>query len=285
MSRIVYLNGQYIAEEDAKISVFDRGFLFADGVYEGLAIIEGKLVDFDAHIMRLHRSLDEMRIKEACSDADILTIFRALIEKNNIKEGFMYLQITRGIADRDFVYPDDATPSTLFAFTQEKNLIDTPLARTGAKIITLEDQRWSRRDLKTIQLVSQSMAKMEAKRNGADDAWLVDGIWVNEGTASNAFIITHSDIIVTRDLSNKILHGITRAAILAVAKTLNLKIEERPFTIEEAINAKEAFITGSSSLVCPVVEINGQPIGTGKPEEIVKTIRSRYIDLMKKHST
>ncbi len=278
MSRTVYINGEYVAEEDAKISVFDRGFLFADGVYEGTAVLEGKLVDFEAHVARIYRSLNEIDIKPAYSNDELLKIHRELISRNNVQEGFMYMQITRGVADREFLYSDDMR-SSLLVFTQSKNLVDSPLAKHGAKIITVEDQRWGRRDIKSIQLISQSMAKNEAHRKRVDDAWLVSEGWVNEGVASNAYIITQDNVIVTRHLSNEILHGITRTAILKCAKKLNLIVEERPFSIEEAINAKEAFLTGSASLVCPVVEIDGQKIGSGKPGEVVAEIRDNYLKL------
>lgn len=284
MSRTVYLNGSYVAEEDAKVSVFDRGFLFADGVYEVTTVLDGKLISFNEHLTRLHRSLNELDMNDACSDDELLNIHRELVKVNNVKEGLVYLQVTRGVAERDFFYPDSNTPPSLFLFTQDKSLINAPLAQRGAKVITVEDQRWSRRDIKSIQLLSQSMAKMEAKQNGADDAWFVTDGLINEATSSNAYIITHDNIIVTRHLSNQILHGITRETILKVANNLDLRVEERPFTIEEAISAKEAFMTGSASLVCPVVEINGHPISKRKPEKIVKEIRDTYIELAKKQS-
>ena len=285
MSRTVYLNGHYVAEEDAKVSAFDRGFLFADGVYEVTSVLEGKLVSFEAHLTRLHRSLDELDMNDACSDDELLNIHRELVRINHVKEGLVYLQVTRGVAERDFIYPSADIQPSIFLFTQGKTLIDTPLTQRGAKVITVEDQRWSRRDIKSIQLLSQSMAKMEAKRKDADDAWFVTDGLINEATASNAYIITHNNVIVTRHLSNQILHGITREAILKVAKDLDLQVEERPFTIEEAINAKEAFMTGSASLVCPVVSINGHQIGTGKPEKVVKNIRKVYIALAQKDAT
>lgn len=284
MSRTVYLNGQYIAEENAKISIFDRGFLFADAVYEVTSVLEGKLVDFEAHLVRLNRSLSEINMKAAFSDEELLNIHHKLIETNNLKEGLVYMQVTRGVAERDFLYPTDDTPPTILLFTQSKSLIDVPIAKHGARIITVEDLRWGRRDIKSTQLMYSSMAKMEAHNRGVDDAWFVDGDWINEGTASNAYIVTQGNVIVTRNLSNKILHGITRSAILKCAKDLKLAIEERPFTIEEAKNAKEAFLTGSASLICPVVEIDGQKIGTGKPEGIVNNLRETYLLLARKYS-
>ena len=279
VSRTVYLNGEFIAEEDAKISVFDRGFLFADGVYEVTTVIQGKMIDFDSHLIRLRRSLNEIDMMPACSDQELLTIHRELIKLNSLKEGLIYMQVTRGVADRDFHFPDQDTKPSIVLFTQSRNIVDTHLARNGAKVITVDDLRWGRRDIKTVQLLYPSMAKMEAKNRGADDAWFVANGFVNEATASNTYIITDDNQIITRHLSNTILHGITRQAILKCAKRLNLTVEERPFSIEEALSAKEAFSTGSSSLVQPVIEIDGHKIGTGQPGEITKKIRETYLEI------
>ncbi len=277
MSRVVYVNGEYLAEEDAKVSVFDRGFLFADGIYEVTTVFDGKLVDFNSHIIRLKRSLDEIDMKPACSNEELLNIHRQLVNKNNLDEGFVYLQVTRGVADRDFLYPDDKTPTTLVVFTQKKAIIKQPLIERGAKIITVEDLRWGRRDVKTIQLLFSSMAKMQAKSEGVDDAWFVSDGMINEGTSNNAFILTQNNVIVTRHLSNEILHGITRVAVLKCAKALNLTVEERPFTIGEAQKAKEAFVSSSTLCICPVIEIDGQTIGDGKPGAISQQIRENYV--------
>jgi D-alanine transaminase len=277
MSRVVYVNGEYLAEEDAKVSVFDRGFLFADGVYEVTTVFDGKLVDFHSHIIRLKRSLDEIDMKPACSNEELLNIHRQLVNKNDLDEGFVYLQVTRGVADRDFLYPDDKTPTTLVVFTQKKNIIKQPLVERGAKIITVEDLRWGRRDVKTIQLLFSSMAKMQAKSEGVDDAWFVSDGMINEGTSNNAFILTQNNVIVTRHLSNEILPGITRVAVLKCAKALNLTVEERPFTIEEAQKAKEAFVSSSTLCICPVIEIDGVTIGDGKPGAVSQQIREAYL--------
>jgi len=277
MSRVVYVNGEYLAEEDAKVSVFDRGFLFADGVYEVTTVIDGKLIDFNSHTLRLKRSLNEIEMKPACSDEELLHIHKKLIKENDLDEGFIYLQITRGVADRDFAYPDDNVPSTLLVFTKKQGIVNQPLVERGAKIITVEDLRWGRRDIKTVQLLFSSMAKMQAKAQGADDAWLVNEGQINEGTSSNAYIVTQDNVIVTRHLSNKILHGITRVAILKCAKALNLKVEERPFTIEEAQNAKEAFISASTLCICPVIEVDGKTIGDGKIGSVTKQVRETYL--------
>ena len=229
MSRVVYVNGEFLAEEDAKVSIFDRGFLFADGVYEVTVVLESKLVSFDLHMIRLKRSLNEIGMKAPCSDEELLSIHRQLIKKNDLEEGFIYLQVTRGVADRSFDYPDNNVPSTLIMFTKKQDIIKQALISRGAKLITVEDMRWGRRDIKTIQLLFSSMAKMEAKKNGADDAWLVTDGLVNEGTSNNAFIVTHDDVIVTRHLSHKILHGITRITVLKCAEKFQFKNRRKTF--------------------------------------------------------
>jgi len=282
MSRTVYLNGKYLPEEDAKVSVFDRGFLFADGIYEVTTVLEGKLIDFHGHITRLHRSLNELDMQEACSDEELLNIHRELVKANNLQEGLIYTQITRGVADRNFLYPEKTTKSTLVLFTQQIDLEDSIGAKNGLRIITVDDLRWGRRDIKTVQLLYPSMAKMEAKRKGVDDAWLVSDGMVNEGTSNNAYILTQDNIIVTHHLSNDILHGITRKALLKCAEKLNLSVEERPFSIKEAKKAKEAFITSATTAVTPVIEIDGQAIGTGKPSSVVAHLRNIYFEEARK---
>lgn len=281
MSRTVYVNGAYVAEEDAKISIFDRGFLFADGVYEVTSVLGGKLVDFDGHCKRLARSLSELDMEPPVSDEELLAIHRKLVAENDVTEGLVYLQVTRGAADRDFVYPQDATPS-LVMFTQKKSLVETSAAENGLKVISVPDIRWGRRDIKTVQLLAPSMGKMMAKAEGCDDAWMVEDGYVTEGTSNNAYIVTKDGTIVTRNLSNAILHGITRAAVLQMAAEAQMKIEERPFTIEEAKNAAEAFVTAASTFVCPVVEIDGATIGSGTPGRIAQRLREIYIDQSQK---
>jgi len=277
MERTVYVNGDYVPESEARISVFDRGFLFADGVYEVTSVLNGKLVDFDGHLRRLHRSLGELKMAMPCSDGELLEIHRALVEKNAVSEGLVYLQITRGAADRDFAFPDQATP-TLILFTQARSVIDSPLAKRGARVITVEDLRWGRRDIKTVQLLYPSMAKMMAKESGVDDAWLVKDGTVTEGTSNNAYIVTQDGTIVTRDLSSDILAGITRAAVLKCARELQMKVEERPFTVEEALKAREAFSTSATGFVCPVVEIDGTAVGDGQPGPVAMRLRQAYIE-------
>jgi len=277
MSRTVYVNGEFVAEEDAKISVFDRGFLFADGVYEVTSVLDGKLIDFDGHCKRLARSLTELDMDAPVDDAELLQIHRDLIAGNSLVEGVIYLQVTRGAADRDFVYPTDAKPS-LVLFTQEKSLVDAASAKTGIKVISVPDMRWGRRDIKTVQLLAPSMSKMAAKAEGADDAWMVEDGFVTEGTSNNAYIVKSDGTIVTRHLTNEILHGITRAAVLRLAAESQMKIEERAFTVEEAQGAAEAFVTAASTFVCPVVSIDGKPIGAGVPGPVALRLREIYIE-------
>ena len=280
MSRTVYLNGAYVPEEDAKISIFDRGFLMADGVYEVTSVIDGKLIDFDGHTTRLDRSLRELDMENPISRDDLLEAHRELVRLNAINEGLVYLQITRGAPnDRDFVFPDpDETPQTIVMFTQNKpGLAENPTAKKGIKIISIEDIRWGRRDIKTVQLLYPSMGKMMAKKQGADDAWMVEDGAVTEGTSNNAYIVKEGKII-TRALSNDILHGITRAAVLRFAQEAQMEVIERDFTIAEAQEADEAFITSASTFVMPVVEIDSQPLGTGTPGPLVTRLREIYLE-------
>jgi D-alanine transaminase len=281
MTRTVYVNGQYLPEDQATVSIFDRGFLFADGVYEVTSVLDGKLIDFAGHAKRLQRSLDELQMANPVTEEELLEIHRELVRVNGIEEGLIYLQITRGSADRDFAYPKDAAP-TIVLFTQAKpGLADAPAAKTGIKVISIEDQRWGRRDIKTVQLLYPSMGKMMAKAAGADDAWMVEDGQVTEGTSNNAYIVK-GNTIVTRHLGTEILHGITRAAVLRFAREAQMTVEERPFTVDEAKAADEAFITSASSFVMPVVEMDGQPIGTGQPGTVTARLREIYLDEMRK---
>lgn len=280
MARIVYVNGKYVDEKNAKISVFDRGFLMADGVYEVTTVMDGKLIDFEGHMKRLSRSLHELEMKAPCSDDELLSIHRELIKRNKITEGLVYLQVTRGVAERDFEYPMDTKP-TLVLFTQSKKIVDSISAKRGLKVISIDDLRWERRDIKTIQLLYPSMGKMMAKAAGCDDAWLVEDGFVTEGTSNNAYIVKDG-VIITRQLGNEVLSGITRNAILRFAKEAQMKVEERCFTIIEAQNSDEAFISSASTFVTPVVEIDGVAIGSGSVGPITTRLREIYIEEMRK---
>lgn len=282
--RTVYLNGQYLPENEAQVSIFDRGFLMADGVYEVTSVLDGKLIDFDGHAKRLQRSLSELDMQKPAEFDDLLEIHRELVRLNGITEGMIYLQITRGApGDRDFVYPDpETTRPTLVLFTQNKpGLADSPAAKTGIKVISLEDSRWARRDIKTVQLLYPSMAKMAAKAAGKDDAWMVEDGHVTEGSSNNAYIVK-GNTIITRHLGNEILHGITRAAVLRFAREAQMQVEERSFTIAEAQDADEAFITSASTFVMPVVEVDEKAIGTGKPGPIAARLREIYLEESRK---
>ena len=283
MTRTVYVNGTYVPDTEARVSVFDRAFLMADGVYEVTSVIDGKLVDFDGHAKRLERSLSELDMNCPVTMDELLAIHRELIARNNLENGGVYLQITRGApADRDFAWPDpETTPSGIVLFTFAKDLVNSPAAKTGIKVISIEDIRWGRRDIKTVQLLYPSMGKMMAKKAGCDDAWMVEDGYVTEGTSNNAYFVKGNKI-VTRGLSNDILHGITRAAVLRFAAEAQFEVEERLFTIEEAQQADEAFITSATTFVQPVVEIDGAKIGDGVPGKVAARLREIYIEESRK---
>ena len=276
MSRIVYVNGKYLPEEEASISIFDRGFLMADAVYEVTSVLDGKLLEFEGHLKRLKRSLSELDIPEPSVFKDLLEIHRKLVNDNQVEQGGVYLQVTRGVADRDFVYPKDVEP-TLVIFTQSKDILGSPLVNSGMKVISIDDLRWGRRDIKTVQLLYPSMGKMMAKAADCDDAWMVEDGYVTEGTSNNAYIVVGNKII-TRELSNDILHGITRASVLRYAKEAQMIVEERSFSVDEVKSADEAFITSASTFVMPVVEFDGVLIGAGKPGNVSKRLREIYIE-------
>ena len=283
MSRIVHVNGQYLPEAEAVVSVFDRGFLMADGVYEVTSVLGGKLIDFEGHCVRLSRSLAELQMTNPHTDAEWLDLFRAIVAKNEVIDGMVYLQVTRGNpGDRDFAYPGPEVTPTVVMFTQSKlGLAENPVAKVGWKVISMPDLRWGRRDIKTVQLLYPSMAKMAAKAAHVDDAWFVEDGAVTEGTSNNAYIVKGNRII-TRHLSEDILHGITRAAVLRFAREAQMVVEERPFTIAEAKDADEAFITSASAFVMPVVEVDGVKVGKGTPGPVAARMREIYLEEMRK---
>ncbi len=277
--RTVYVNGDYLPEDEAKVSVFDRGFLMSDGVYEVTSVLGGKLIDFGGHVKRLERSLSELNMRQPDAMGDLLAIHREMVARNDITDGLIYLQVTRGNpGDRDFHYPPADTMPTLVLFTQSKpGLATSPLAQRGARVISVPDMRWGRRDIKTVQLLYPSMAKMMAQEAGADDAWMVQDGHVTEGTSNNAYIVKDGRII-TRALSHDILHGITRAAVLRFASEAQMDIEERSFTLIEATQADEAFFTSASGFVTPVVEIDGIALGDGMPGPVATRLREVYLE-------
>lgn len=277
MSRTVYVNGSFVPEADAKVSIFDRAFLFADGVYEVTAVLAGRPLDLDAHLARLDRSLAEMQITPPLSHAELRALHEELIARNEVNEGIVYLEITRGAADRDFLYPE-GVPPTVVAFTQSRPLLAHPYAATGVKVITIPDLRWKRRDIKSTALLPQVMGKQQAKLRGAYEAWMVENGFVTEGTSSTAFIIDAEGRLRTQPLGHHILPGVTRRAVFRLAEAQGLTIEERPFTVAEALGAREAFLTAASAFVLPVVQIDDVPIGGGKPGPIARDLRRLYTD-------
>jgi D-alanine transaminase len=277
MPRIVYVNGSFVPEADAKISVFDRAFLFADGVYEVTAVVAGQPLDLEGHLRRLDRSLAEMQIDPPLTHAEWRDLHAELIARNEVDEGIVYLEVTRGVADRDFLFPEGATP-TVVAFTQSRKLLDNPYAMTGVKVITIPDLRWKRRDIKSTSLLAQTMGKQQAKLRRAYEAWMVEDGVVTEGTSSTAFILDAAGVVRTQPLGHHILPGVTRRAVLRLAETKGLAVEERPFTVAEAKQAREAFMSAASAFVLPVVEIDGAAIADGRPGPVAREFRRLYIE-------
>lgn len=278
---IAYVNGQFVSEEHASVSVFDRGFLFADAVYEVTAVLNGRLIDFKNHIVRLQRSCRELQLTVPLSEDELLAIHQQLIEKNQLREGLVYLQLTRGnTGQRSFLFPDKTIPPTLVIFSQSATIIDNPKAKAGIRVVSFEDIRWKRCDIKTVALLSASLAKEYAHSQGADDALFVKNGLITEGSSSNFFIVTQDNQIKTHALTHEILPGITRQAIITLAREQQLVIDEQPFSIEEALLAKEAFMTSATSLVYPVVELDGQKIGQGAPGQMALRLREIYLQTM-----
>lgn len=274
--RTVYVNGKFLPEDQAMISVFDRGFVFGDAVYEVATVLDGKLVDNASHLARLERSLEELDMPAPLALSDIPAIQHELVARNSVEQGLVYLQISRGAADREFEFPAYAQPS-LVMYTQAKDLLTAPKITKGLQVITLEDIRWKRRDIKTVNLLAPVLAKQAAIEAGANDAWMVEDGYVTEGSSNNAFIVTQHNQIITRQLGHEILHGITRKAVMSLAQSDGLDVVERAFTPQEAYDAKEAFITSASAFVMPVVRIDDYDIGDGKPGPLTQKLRARYI--------
>jgi len=278
LKRIVYANGSFVREDLANISIFDRGFLFADAIYEVTGVIDSKLVDNEKHLNRLRDSLKFMNIDLMITNNEIESIQKALIEKNDLDNGIIYLQISRGSEDRDFLYSENIEP-TVVMFTQRKNFFKDIKALKGISVITQEDSRWKYKDIKTTSLLGSVLAKNEAERKGADDSWYTKDGFVTEGAASNVFIVNKKKVIKTHPLSSDILPGTTRSTVFEIAKLLDLTVKEVPFSVDEAIDSKEAFITGAGTLVVPVIKINQSVIGDGQPGEITNAIREKYLSI------
>lgn len=278
MSRIVYVNGTYFAQEDARVSVFDRGFLFGDGVYEVIPVLNGRIVEMAHAIERLNRSLGEIGMAWPCSQDAFKAVLEDLRQRNQLQEGYVYLQVTRGVAERDFAFPA-SIPSSFVAWTAVKKLIDNPLAATGVKVVTVPDLRWKRRDIKSINLLAQCIAKQEAASRGAFEGWMTEDGVVTEGASSSAYIVKDNTII-TRALSNAILPGIRRKVILKMASEHKMALVERSFTVAEALAADEAFMSSATTLVMPIVEIDGKPVAAGTPGPVTQKLRAMYVEMI-----
>jgi D-alanine transaminase len=282
---IAYVNGDFVPLSEAKVSVLDRGFLFADGIYEVSAVLDGKLIDNDSHLARLERSVGEIKLALPETIARIKDIQHELIARNQLKDGLVYIQVTRGAdTGRDFAFPKGIKP-TLMMFTSVKDIVNAASAKTGIGVITVPDIRWERRDIKSVALLAQVLAKQAAAEAGAGEAWMIQDGAVTEGGSSSAFILTQNDVLVTRQNSTAILPGCTRKAVVKLAEERQLRVEERAFTVEEALKAKEAFITSASSFVQPVVKIDGKVVSDGKPGPMATRLREIYIEFARATAT
>jgi len=278
MSRIVYVNGNFLPEAEATISIFDRGFVFGDGVYEVVPVIRGRLADRDYFLQRLSRSLDELGIAWPCSKQEYQQALEQLVARNALEEGIIYTQVTRGTADRQFTFPPDTT-ATMTAFTQVMPLLDNPAAANGVSVVTTGEIRWLRRDIKSLNLLAQVLAKQYAADKDAGEAWMIEDGFVTEGASSSAYIVKDSTVI-TRPLSNRILPGIRRRRLLELAEAAGIACEERRFNLEEALAADEAFISSATTILHPVVSIDGKPVGNGKPGPLSRRLRQLYVNHM-----
>ena len=275
LNRIAWLNGHFLPLEDAKVSIQDRGFLFGDGIYEVTAVVDGRLVDYEPHAERLKRSLGEINLALPVQYETLHYLHREIADRNMMREGLIYMQVTRGVAERDFTFPKDV-PSTLALFTQEKSLVDNPAANIGIRVKTVPDLRWLRCDIKSVSLLAQVLAKQAAAEAGCQEAWMLDGNMVTEGASSTAFIVNRGELI-SRPLSQAVLPGITRQSILKLAAQTGLEFVERAFSLSEALVAAEAFLTSAGTFVMPVVEIDGMRIGTGAPGVNTRRLREIYV--------
>lgn len=278
MSRVIYVNGRYQPYHSAAVHVEDRGFQFADGVYEVIEVLAGKLVDAPRHLDRLERSLGELSMPAPASRGALIVIIAETLKRNRVTDGIVYIQVTRGAGPRDFAFPPAGTPPTLVVIARRQSQSKiAATAQTGIRVITRPDNRWGRCDIKTVMLLPASLAKEKAKESGAKEAWLVDGEGkVTEGASSNAWIVTGDGRLVTRPASHDILRGVTRTTLIDLLQREGLTLEERAFTIAEAKAAREAFITSATSIVTPVVSIDGQPVGNGAPGILSLRLRAAF---------
>ena len=278
MSRIAYVNGRYLPQQAATVHVEDRGYQFSDGVYEVCEVRGGRTIDQRRHLARLKRSLDELRIDMPMSEAALATVMRECVRRNRVRDGLIYLQITRGVARRDHAFPPPGTrPSVVITAHALDVVANERIAADGVAVITVPDNRWQRVDIKSISLLPNVLAKQAARERGAKEAWFVDADGnVTEGSSSNAWIVTKTGKVVTRPADHGILRGITRTVLIEVISAQGLQLEERPFTVEEAYGAREAFLTSASQIVMPVVRIDERAIGNGAPRSIATALRAEF---------
>lgn len=283
MSRIAYVNGRFVPKADAMVHIEDRGYQLADAVYEVWALFDGKLADPEGHFARLERSLSELSIAMPMSRAALTTVLREAVRRNRIREGLVYLQVSRGVAKRDHAFPTDPVPPSVVVTVSRVDRAATEArAAKGVGVVTVPENRWGRCDIKTVGLLPNALAKQKAREAGAVEAWFVDELGlVTEGASSNAWILDGNGVLRTRDTQANILRGVTRLTLLDVAREAGLKVEERPFTPDEARGAKEAFITGAGSLVLPVVSVDGKPVGDGVVGPVAMKLRRLYIERAK----
>ena len=278
MSRIAYVNGRYMPLSDAKVAIEDRGYQFADGVYEVCEVRGGCLIDERRHMARLDRSLGELQIARPMSPAALKVVLRETVRRNRVRDGIVYVQVTRGVARRDFPFPSRDTRPSLVV-TARSNDLDRleQIAAEGVAVVTVPDIRWQRVDIKSVALLPNVLAKQSARERGAREAWLTDAQGrVTEGASSNAWIVNRDGKLITHPLGQDILPGITRSVVIDAIKSQGLAFEERAFTVEEAYEAREAFITSASQIVLPVVSINGRPVGNGAPGLVATGLRKDY---------
>jgi len=277
MSRIVYLNGDYIPDHEAKISIFDRAVNFGDAIYDVAGVLDGKLIDFEHHMQRYFSSLQKLAIDSPLTQAEILQAFRRLVELNRIEEGLVYMQVTRGVAERDFVWPEGIEPN-IFMFTQEKTQAERDKGIHGVKLASAEDMRWGRRDIKSVNLLGQVLAKKAAHDAGAYEALMVDADGFVTECGSTSFFIIRDNEILTRALSNDILPGVTRRAIIALCESKGFKLSETRFTLQQALDADEAFISCASSYILPVKQIDDREMSAGKPGPVTLQLLDVYLE-------
>jgi len=278
LSRIAYVNGRYVPHRAAQVHVEDRGYQFADGVYEVCEIRAGQLVDERRHMDRLERSLNELRIALPMRRNALSLVFRETVARNRVRDGILYLQVTRGVARRDHAFPAPGTPPSIVVTAKNYDLDRLEQgAAEGIAVVSVPENRWPRVDIKSVSLLPNVLAKQAAREQGAKEAWFVDaGGFVTEGSSSNAWIVTREGSVVTRPAEFGILRGITRTVVLEAIADHGLKLEERPFTMEEAYAAREAFVTSATQFVMPVVRIDGRPVGNGAPGLIASALRRDY---------